>query len=405
MEVDVKTVLLFWVLAALCLVGGHQLAVADEASVIRGTINIVLANANGIVVLTDSMQTAVTPTAQQRQLPNPGQKLFQLDDRTVCAIAGFGSAPVPTVPEFTSNAAGIIQQYKRELERDSQNQTIQMKLTGLSFLFNFYLSGVANLRNILNEAGQYDFALLLAGYDSDGKPKIGRLRLRTRIEPSASGSLLLNPVTEDLSESAVGQDLVYEVAGQPHVALNILENPSHFADDPAITVYAQAKAADRGRSLTLEQMKALAVSLARHTAQVNPSVGGEDQIAVLKDGRVQSVSQRRFPEQPSPIKQFGLVVGNSWGRNGMRLGAAGTIQLYVDNTIVDDDQTLDGNYFFRNKFLHCHLRYDGGVTRFDQSNIVSDSDLTIGRKADPNSATLRELISRFSQKAVHYEQR
>src|SRR3984957_15408117 len=219
-----KNMLLLGVVVTFCLTGGRQLTFADEPSVIRGTINVVLANSNGIVVLTDSMQTAMTPTGPH-QLPDPGQKLFSLDDRTVCTIAGFGSAPVPTVPEFTSNAAGILEQYKQQLSGRRQNQPMQMKLTSLSSLFNFYLTGVANLRNILNAAGLYDFELLLAGYDSDGKPKIGRLRLRTQVKANPVGSLNLVSTTEDLSVFPVEQDLVYKIAGHPNVALDILGNP------------------------------------------------------------------------------------------------------------------------------------------------------------------------------------
>src|ERR1700735_4007457 len=59
---------------------------ADDG-VSRGTINVVLANQNGIIALTDSMVTA-----GRKQLREPAQKLFKLDDRTVCTIAGFLSS-------------------------------------------------------------------------------------------------------------------------------------------------------------------------------------------------------------------------------------------------------------------------------------------------------------------------
>jgi 20S proteasome alpha/beta subunit len=77
--------------------------------VIRGTINVVFANANGIVALTDSRLSARTPSGQLRALSQPGQKLFQLDEATVCTFAGFAEAPVDSFPEVINNSAGILQ--------------------------------------------------------------------------------------------------------------------------------------------------------------------------------------------------------------------------------------------------------------------------------------------------------
>src|ERR1700730_9960007 len=62
-----------------------------DDGIAHGTINIALGNKNGLVVLTDSMVPRKYPPGP-RQLPNPGQKLFKLDDRTVRSVAGFASA-------------------------------------------------------------------------------------------------------------------------------------------------------------------------------------------------------------------------------------------------------------------------------------------------------------------------
>src|SRR5947209_12189144 len=62
-----------------------------------GTINVVVANDNGLIVLTDSMLTefrrGLNGILTQGQLKDPAQKLFRIDDKTVCAFAGFASAP------------------------------------------------------------------------------------------------------------------------------------------------------------------------------------------------------------------------------------------------------------------------------------------------------------------------
>jgi hypothetical protein len=90
-------------------VGAYAQDEADD-SLVHGTINIALGNENGIIVLTDSMLTGATG-----QLREPGQKLFKLDDRTVCALAGFVSAPAASsqtwIPELDTNVGAIINEY------------------------------------------------------------------------------------------------------------------------------------------------------------------------------------------------------------------------------------------------------------------------------------------------------
>src|SRR5213593_3458882 len=66
-----------------------------DHGITRGTINVVMGNENGLVALTDSMLTEVLPNGVPRQLPTPGQKLFQLDRTSVCTVAGFIAAPIP----------------------------------------------------------------------------------------------------------------------------------------------------------------------------------------------------------------------------------------------------------------------------------------------------------------------
>jgi len=103
---------------------------------VRGTLNVVLGNREGVVAMTDSMQTVVSATGQTAQLREPGKKLFQLDAYTVCTIAGFGSASLPSAPEFNASAAGIIERYAEELTRQPfRRASFREKLSALSFLF------------------------------------------------------------------------------------------------------------------------------------------------------------------------------------------------------------------------------------------------------------------------------
>jgi len=56
----------------------------------HGTVNILLANKNGLVAVTDSMLTFSNGSHQPI-----GRKLFKIDDRTICTIAGSYTAYVP----------------------------------------------------------------------------------------------------------------------------------------------------------------------------------------------------------------------------------------------------------------------------------------------------------------------
>jgi|ERR1700733_233567 len=71
-------------LIAATLIAGSAFGQGSEG-ILRshGTINIILANRNGLVALTDSRLSS------NGQPVLRGQKLFKVDDHTVCAVAGF----------------------------------------------------------------------------------------------------------------------------------------------------------------------------------------------------------------------------------------------------------------------------------------------------------------------------
>lgn len=376
---------------------------ADNRFVLRGTLNVALANKNGFVVVTDSMVTEMRGT-EMHQLATPGQKLFRLDERTVCTIAGFGSATIPTAPEFNTSAAGKLERFRNELVGKSGSYPISEKLTSLSFLLNFYLSSFANIRDVVQgdvPPGHYAFELILAGFDHDGSSKLGRLSLRTVVRRGADGQPTFTSFTEHISERSVGKELAIETAGQDDVAQEILQYPENFTSDPAIRRYAESIRSDHGSSLTIQEMKQLAEALVRHTEQRYPSVGGPRQIAILEYGQVASIEQPDFPVRPSPVREFNLVVGNhlEGPRSIVFENASG---LFVRNHFRRDVRTLDGHYFFGNEFIDSQLRYDGGFTRFDSSNHVVGSVLLIGPRADPNSDLARQLVNGFPWRAVCY---
>lgn len=176
-----RVVLMTSCLSGIVLAGG-----GGPNPVLTGTVNIVLANANGIVVLTDSNQTWRAPNGEPFTAPRPGQKLFRIDDKTVCTIAGFGAASLPGFPEFTSSAAGVLDTYVEELRSKGGSHSFHEILTSLEFLFDFQLSGIGNLQHLNpSDLENYGFELTLAGYDTDGTAKIGKVVLSTSFSLTA----------------------------------------------------------------------------------------------------------------------------------------------------------------------------------------------------------------------------
>ena len=274
-------------LAVLAIIISARMANAGDKidrGVSRGTINIVLANQNGIVALTDSMVTS-----DGHQLPEPAQKLFQLDDRTFCTIAGFLAAPGPS--DIYIDSSALVHEYARQLS-SKPPQTIREELTSLAFLFRLQLSAIATIRagtGSPTDLQNYESELTVAGYDTDGVARIGQITLGTM----ATGNSLTSEIL-DGSITDVGKLLVTKLAGQPDVAQQLLDDPELAKDDAALAAYATSMRQDRGESLTIAQMRALASRLAEYTAQKYRSVGGDNQVAVLQNGRVLTVEQPTF---------------------------------------------------------------------------------------------------------------
>jgi hypothetical protein len=368
--------------------------------VVHGTINIALGNKNGLVVLTDSMVTAGA-----HRLGKPGQKLFKLDDRTVCSIAGFASAaavsgpaaPPRALPDLNTSASAIIHEYVRQSVAQSP-QSIAEKLGALASLLNLHLSAIANVRDALGNAtgiGSYRFQLIVAGYDADDKPKIGRITLRTKND---RGSLISE--IEDASILNVESKLVWQLNGIPDVARQLLLHPESKPKDAALARYATSLGEDGGQSLTIEQMAELAKRLAYYTSEVHPEVGGPSQVATFEKQHSVSIKQPAFPEPPRPLLKFSLIIGSTFIHSGV--GFEGGSAVFVRCSWAGMQQELGGRYFIANDFTDSVLMYDGGIVSFGDTNRVTNSVLVIGPHAKRDGETVRRLTKAFAWSRIVY---
>ncbi len=392
--------------------------------VLTGTVNIILANVNGIVTLTDSNQTGKLSSGELITSPVPGQKLFRIDDRTALTIAGFGVTSLPRFPEFSSSAAGVVDSYVEELRSKDGAHTFREKLTSLAFLFQQQLDGIVSLQHLdESELKDYGLEAILAGYDTDGTGKIGKIIIDVSVTPN--GDFL--PMIKQITEKTVGRELVVETAGIGGSAVqNILVSPGLFADEPEIGRYAASMKADHGSSLTVPEVVALAKSLSHHAAAVNYHnvivgyyyvkggfrkfwpVGGRNQIAILNTGSAPMIDQPTFLFQQRRLnmKPFSIVSGFTFDTNGVPgvaavAAPARVIGLFVRTTLIGDAR-LDNVYYFEDDFRNGTLHYDGGSLGFDPSNRVTNCILSLGPKVNTQSADVQELISGFHWKAVLY---
>jgi hypothetical protein len=144
---------IFWLFSATAFCSGK-----GPGPVLRGTVNIVLANSDGIVAVTDSNQTFRDLSGRPFTAPHPGKKLFRIDDKTVCTIAGFGSQFLPQFPDIVDSAAGALDSYAEKLQKSGGRHSFHEKFTSLQFVFESLLTSIGNLQHLdQSAAGNYGF--------------------------------------------------------------------------------------------------------------------------------------------------------------------------------------------------------------------------------------------------------
>jgi hypothetical protein len=371
----------FLVVIGLYLFAAGVLYCQDRVEASRGTVNIALEDANGIVLLTDS--------AESRHVANgwshswPAQKLFRLDDKTVCSIAGFGSEKGWLEPKMDTYVAGIIADIRDQLAQKPVAE-LDAKISAVAFLVGHYIDVLANRQEVISnpnvhfDPNSYKFEVIAAGYDKDGTPKVRKLILTLTAVRTADGKRVWTHTT--LPEKAtVEKGLTHLLGGMPTVSQKILDSPDEFPASVAIKRYARFKATNNGKPLSLRELAALAREMAAKTSQDQRFagfVGGPVQIAILADGKVQKFEQPTFPEPPRPLK-FSLMVDLEI-TGSLRFVAMGSYLLWIRSNFIgirDLGFRLDDQFFYGCEIRDSIVKYGGGLTDFGATNKVIDSML------------------------------
>ena len=372
------TALLCWIL------GASAVCAQAVPNISQGTVNIALANANGIVLLTDSVQTLRGPNGP-RYLAAP--KLFRLDDKTVCSIAGFASETGLAPPSLNTDVAGIVADFKDQLSRTPVPE-LQAKLQGLAYLVGLYITVVANRREIVVGPGvpsdTYIFEVIVAGYDSDGKPKLGKVVLTPIILRGSDGHNYWSITVSSAEVVEVGQKLVPLLGGIKEISNAVLSSPQQF-DAAIVRKYVAAKARDGGESLTLNEMSELASYMAAQTATVTPAVGGPDQIAILTKGGISKFDQPSFPDPTRPL-HFAVMVALKVTTEVRILLPVDTHFVWIRSQFIGmqfPGLELGGNFFYGCEIRDSIVSYNGRLTDFGPTNTVVNSVLFPGSSFSP----------------------
>jgi len=382
----------------------------DQARPTHGTVNVLLANRNGLVVVTDSRLSN-----GQRAVGN-GQKLFQIDNRTVCTIAGWYSSPGPVVrsdvpghPDYPAELAvpDIIQIIISRIARSRPGWlTIDRKMEVISKIFALSLLVVANLYDaagvpLSHEQLNGTSEITVAGYDDKGVLEI----LQTDIVPIIQNGKIMDYNMEAKPTIYVPETsgVVPVIRGIQSTAHSILDGSyPAMASDPILGHFKAPLADDKGRSLSMQDMEQIAKQIERCTALQFPTyVGGSQQIAELSSGVVSQFVQPISSPTPIPRVVFETledlaIVGTGPTSSILVYAGAPKAEFVQRAKLANGMQYLDNFFFFKSDFAHVHFIYLGSPRSiFDKSNTLTDCTLTLAFGADANSNFVKQIKTDF----------
>lgn len=447
--------LLRTVAAALLITTGvfsYQLAPQSAPSPLEeshGTINIIFANQNGLVAVTDSMLT----TSDDRHFRDH-QKLFRIDDKTVAMMAGSYSKPGigsgnPNFDLWVPNIMNGFAVQQQALSLSNKAMPFPLKFSRFKETFEHQL--MENLQAAVFAAPTLHVSpadiieLTLAGYDTDGSLKVGEVTLTAAMTPGGvafkaselprtggpvpacelRGRFDSSPlyVYDDLPKPRIIENgLFCEIAGliggQNEGVAEIertLNDGAAIPQSAALQAYFTAEM--MSRPLSTDELVALALELeARLTKEESDTgklrIGGNSFLAVLRNGHVESaplVNEVRPAEGNSlnrPLfNTFGIDCTGTPPGKGKGLSLSGVpdgTQMSITLAHCEGD-LADQVIFHDSKFIDSTLDYSGkGPIRFATTNTVTGSTLKIGQNVELNRDDVRDLICNFPWKAVYY---
>jgi hypothetical protein len=393
----------------------------------HGTINILLANKNGLVALTDSMLTYADGTHPTE----PAQKLFRLDDKTICTVAGQYSSDGPKQSQLDLKVADAVRSFEEALKRRPIN-ALEDKLASLAFIIQteFRVNSLANAIGT-SDIELQPLTLTVAGYDGDGTLAIGQTEVHSTGQGYAktfvtgpgialSQSERPSPPCETKAASArsdvssVGDSFTCRIAGISDYVDPILANPgSYKGDSSAIMTFAEYSKRGELSRLNTSQMLKLASALEELTEEGtirehNHEVGKDKQTAILSNGAITEFET--VPKNPidsrSVARPFVQIMDNArfYGYAGPGLIPSGPkVRVIIINSEFSNFRLLlDGTYYGRNAFHNMRLIVNGtNPFSLNPDNVVDSCDLVLGPRVDYDSPSIQKLIREHTWRYIY----
>jgi hypothetical protein len=212
---------LLFLIVCLTIIIGESDSVKGEDKMLNlyhGTLNLCIANKNGIVVVTDSRASSVDLKGNFIA-EDWHQKLFQISEKIVVTIAGYNRVPLKKTPLFHAPAAGVILNYIEDMRQKKHEPTYQEVIHALPFLIGFYLDSVSNIKELSEPENKvrpedYHFVMMVIG-DDNGTMKISEIDVGLKRKQNFTGDYFLSAeesvkekIINGFESCAVGQSVI-----------------------------------------------------------------------------------------------------------------------------------------------------------------------------------------------------
>ncbi len=372
----------------------------------HGTINVILANKNGAVVVTDSR------ISNSRAPVGFAQKLFILDPETACAIAGFydnsgvhfEQLPAPghtQLHPMDVSVPGMIQTFiERAKGSQTERTSVAQKLELLTEIYTFTLQVAADWTSNPESLSLPPSAILtVIGYQ-DGKLHVSGVTL----QPYRVGRVLMY-FPNDRIDQDLGDKFFNRIEGITIVSDEIKRDPLRFLKAPLNKEFAEA-ITGKGDDLDILELQQTAEDLEIETASRFPNVvGGSRQIATLQDGKI----TQKSPDWPQSAKSgsSGIIISrySAYSYDNGVTGLTSAIPTILFEARVDHSVfQMDGKAFVSSDIDASTLKYDGRLpTSLGISNRVTNSRLLVGKGVAADDPFLKHVRADFPEIVIVQE--
>jgi hypothetical protein len=354
----------------------------------HGTINILLANGKGMVLITDSRAS----DQFGRKINDQSQKLFQIDSVTVCSIAGFGSDPGPN-GKLLETASGRIFSIAGGLEISGGKLSFEDKISLFTKVFSARLVAVETEYEYAKNSGTprppQGLQMLFAGFDANGSASIAKVIISIKSSGTIDSHRQFRSDV-DIKIKPVRKDFVFLTAGVDQWAQDRLQRPTAFANETELKEYSQAFRRGRTAELNLDQLERLARYLELDTSRSTSVVGGPIQTATLSDHHIHVTQPENLIVYPKPYATSFVFDSGIENSRFAPMVFPTPHSIFVNNYCRNAAVILDDQTFIGGDYLNCYFYFDGGDFYRDPTVEVHGGKLVLGPHVQMDSYFLEK---------------